>query len=155
MDVVSTLIGAYFPAAFGNLTEMADRVRDRLGDLEYDTIVGTGLSGALVVPTLARELDKHWAIVRKEDGSHSDNMIEGAVGRRWLFVDDFVDSGATVRRVIATMTDELDYYMRTHGFVTACVGIWEYEEKRFTDANGARMAMILNDTYSQWRLENE
>lgn len=154
MDVVSTLSENYFPAAFGDLSEMANWMRDRLGDLEYDTIIGTGLSGALVVPTLARELDKHWAIVRKEDGSHSSNMVEGTVGRRWLFVDDFVDSGATMRRVISTINEGLGYYIR-HGFLTTCTGIWEYEEKRFTDANSVRMGKILADKYSKWNSEED
>lgn len=80
---------------------------NRLEKVNYDTMIGTGLSGALVVPTLARALDKHWAIIRKEgDGSHGSSAgFEGRIGDRWIFVDDFVVSGGTRERVIQAVTD--------------------------------------------------
>jgi adenine/guanine phosphoribosyltransferase-like PRPP-binding protein len=66
----------------------------------YDTLVGTGLSGALVAPLLAREFGKTFLIVRKDsDGSHSGNLCEGELGGSWVFVDDLIDSGSTLRRV--------------------------------------------------------
>lgn len=68
--------------------------------LEYDTLVGTGLSGTLAVAELARKLNKHYLVVRKDnDGTHSSLPVEGFLGKRWLFVDDVVDSGRTFARV--------------------------------------------------------
>lgn len=73
---------------------------------KFDTLIGVGVSGAVIVPTLARLLGVHFAIVRKEnDGSHGWNKVEGMVGSTWLFVDDLVSSGATVRRVQRLMRD--------------------------------------------------
>jgi len=73
----------------------------------YDALVGTGLSGTMVVPLLAHLLKKRFAIVRKEDdrSTHSSHRIEGnlEVGDRWIFVDDFVSSGDTRDRVIGQM----------------------------------------------------
>lgn len=92
----------YLTHAFASPESMAHRFWWVVGSrqVEFDSIVGTGLSGALVVPTLARELGKHWAIVRKSnDGSHSMNRIEGTIGTRWLFVDDLIASGNTEQRV--------------------------------------------------------
>lgn len=67
-------------------------------------MVGTGLSGALVIPDLARRLGKLFAIVRKEtERTHSSRPIEGDIGERWLFVDDLIATGMTYCRVRHTV----------------------------------------------------
>lgn len=109
----------YFTRAFGNMDMLIAAMRTDI-PVEYDTLIGTGLSGTLVVPTMARALDVRWAIVRKEDEqSHASTGIEGEIGTRWLFVDDFIASGNTYRRVRAAVTR-----------VTAAglAGAWLYEK---------------------------
>lgn len=82
--------------------------------IDHDTLVGTGLSGALVVPWLARSVGKSWLLVRKEgDYSHSAHQVEGSIGKRWLFVDDFIDSGETFGRCIDAIAGECS--RRHHG----------------------------------------
>lgn len=84
--------------------QIIEMARFYLKGVPYDTMVGTGLSGALIVPTLARALDKYWLIVRKpDDHSHAGIPAEGTLGERWIFVDDFIQSGKTRRRVIETV----------------------------------------------------
>jgi len=109
---------------------------------DFDTIVGTDLSGTVVVPTLARSLHKKWAIVRKHnDGSHASlgsdpkmTILEGELGERWLFVDDQVDSGATLARV----RDSVDKFVMLHNtdndyhFYTTYVGTYQYNTQIFT-----------------------
>lgn len=91
------LVASYMARGVMEPHEVEARARQALEGLDFDTLVGRGLSGALVVPTLARALGKRWAIVRKEgDGSHSSNRYEGCCGTRWLFVDDLVGSGETL-----------------------------------------------------------
>jgi adenine/guanine phosphoribosyltransferase-like PRPP-binding protein len=69
-----------------------------LKSYEFDSIVGRGLSGALVIPTLAARLGCTFAIVRKpDDRRHSRSEIEGEIGDSWIFVDDLIASGATYR----------------------------------------------------------
>lgn len=71
--------------------------RDTVG---FDALVGTGLSGALVLPALAREFDVGFVLVRTPGHHrHTSCSTEGFFGSRWLFVDDFIDTGATFRRV--------------------------------------------------------
>lgn len=95
---------------------------------DFDTLVGVGVSGAVVVPTLARLLGVDFAIVRKEnDGSHGWNKVEGVVGKKWLFVDDLVSSGATVRRVVWVMAEEFPG--------SEPVGAYLYHSKEFNPAN--------------------
>lgn len=96
---------SYSHAAFGQPETLILNARANLKDIEYDTMIGTGLSGALVIPILARALNKHFAIIRKStETSHSYKNFEGNIGYRWLFVDDFIASGRTLRTVYGTMT---------------------------------------------------
>jgi adenine/guanine phosphoribosyltransferase-like PRPP-binding protein len=78
-----------------------ERAQSKLSasSISFDTLVGTGLSGAVIVPRLAESLGVNWLLVRKRnDGSHSPQPCEGYLGRRWLFVDDLIDSGETLNR---------------------------------------------------------
>lgn len=77
------------------------------GDIEYDTLIGCGMSGALVVPMLAFGLQiPNYAIIRKPGDLHKHGVtkIEGNVGRKgWLFVDDGIETGKTFRHVTQQM----------------------------------------------------
>lgn len=95
---------------------------------DFDTLVGVGVSGAVIVPTLARLLGVHFAIVRKDnDGTHGWHKVEGMVGEKWLFVDDLVSSGGTVRRVIWVMADIFPH--------SQPVGSYLYHSKEFNPAH--------------------
>lgn len=100
MQTSITTRAGYMDEAFEpDLSTLVEKFIDTAGHLKFDTLIGTGLSGTLVVPHIARALGLKWAIVRKDDGAHSSNPFEGELGQRWLFVDDFVSSGATLQRV--------------------------------------------------------
>lgn len=74
--------------------------KQKIEPIKFDTLVGTGLSGALLLPKVAQALKVNYLIVRKEsDGSHSSNLAEGNLGSRWLFFDDLIDGGSTFNRV--------------------------------------------------------
>lgn len=96
--------------------------------LEINTLVGVGLSGGLVVPTLARTLGMDWLVVRKDnDGSHSVEPSYGVLGDRWLFVDDCVASGRTIARALAGV--EKTVYDRD--FDPEWVGVFLYQHDEF------------------------
>lgn len=114
------------------LSAMTDYAREEFAakQLQFDTLVGTGLSGALVVPSLARALTRQgqpevkWLIVRKpEDSTHSSLPVEGDLGRRWVFVDDFIASGKTFRRV----KDTIASLAHARKWETQLVASYEYE----------------------------
>lgn len=77
---------------------------------DFDTLVGTGMSGALVIPALAVRLRRKFVIVRKEndDSHHGGNRLLGELGKRWVFVDDFTSSGATRDRVKARIQEDAE-----------------------------------------------
>jgi hypothetical protein len=100
-----TRITGYIRAAFADPDDLVEKAKKALKDVDYDTMVGTGLSGSLVIPILARACGKYWAIVRKQDNAHTSHTFEGQIGRKWIFVDDLIDSGRTRRRVKEVIQD--------------------------------------------------
>lgn len=90
----------YLDGAFGDPAALVYDAMTRIkgSGVEFDTMVGRGFSGALVVPLLARAMSKHFAIVRKGEKCHSVNLLEGRLGSRWIFVDDLICSGDTFAR---------------------------------------------------------
>ena len=90
----------YLDRAITNLEDLVAKAVKELATANFDTLVGTGLSGTLFIPSLAVAMDKYFVIVRKaNDGSHHNGVMVGDLGRRWIFVDDFISSGDTKRRV--------------------------------------------------------
>lgn len=68
---------------------------------EFDGFVVTGYSMAVLGSILADRLNKDLAIVRKDtDRRHSWLDAEGRHGLRWVFVDDLISSGDTLRDVL-------------------------------------------------------
>jgi orotate phosphoribosyltransferase len=119
---------SYSNSAFKDPETIVQDAKAEMRSIKYDTMIGTGLSGALVVPILARALGKKWAIIRKEnDGSHTNALFEGEIGSRWVFVDDFIASGATKRRVEQAVREISQMY----GEPTTYVGAFEYEKGLF------------------------
>lgn len=76
------------------------QARGILFDKDFDTFVGTGVSGIIGASVLASALNKNLLIVRKPgEASHSFEKVEGRLGLRWVFVDDLIASGETYMRV--------------------------------------------------------
>lgn len=121
-----------------NPVPVAKRMKEQLKDVEYDTIVGTGLSGGLIVPYLAREFHKRALIVRKKGASsHSSSMLEGRLGTRWLFVDDFTESGESHDRVeIIINTYAARHNNERTSFETTHVGDYYYHYDELELHNG-------------------
>ena len=60
-------------------------------------LTGQGLSGALVIPSVALKLGYSFAIVRKDNEScHSGYTVEGDLSfKYYIFIDDFIDTGCS------------------------------------------------------------
>lgn len=113
----------YMRPALTDLDSVIAQASNLLAGIKFDGFVGIGVSGAIVVPVLGRALGKHWAVARKkDDGSHSPRAIEGRLGRRWVFVDDLIDTGTTLERVKEVVLAEAE----DHDVRTAYVGAYLY-----------------------------
>jgi adenine/guanine phosphoribosyltransferase-like PRPP-binding protein len=91
--------------------------------IQFDAIAVRGLSGLLIGPTVAMMMDKNIVVVRKDiDDTHSKFRAEGtANGMRYIIVDDFTESGATVCSMLEILS--------TKG--CTCVGLMLYAEPSF------------------------
>jgi orotate phosphoribosyltransferase len=99
-----------------------------LKQLNFDYLIGTGLSGTCVIPTVALRLNKPFAIVRK-DVSHGSFQIEGLPREEkklsYLILDDFISTGATVDRIFTKMQD---FIVRKSDL---CIGLFSYKDYYF------------------------
>ena len=125
--------GSYFDKALCETNaNLIGEMRMMLHGTKYDTIVGTGLSGTIFAARVAPGLSKKFAIVRKpHHGSHSGIKVEGQVGKRWVFVDDFVSSGATLKRTLEMMQSKHPD--------AVFVGVYQYEYSRWEDKTEAAL----------------
>lgn len=123
----------YMDQAFRDPSQVIEEARTALRGVKYDTLVGTGMSGAVIVPTLARALRKKFLIVRKDvdlKSSHASLQWLGELGKRWLFVDDFVSTGDTYARVRRAVEKASQHYQSagygSEPFETEHVGSYMY-----------------------------
>lgn len=102
----------YMDDALFNLGDVIERAKKDLADVDFDTIVGTGFSGGIVIPALALAMGKKFVLIRKEtdDSHHGRGRLVGDLGSRWIFVDDFVSSGRTRDRVIKKIEEQVEAY---------------------------------------------
>lgn len=114
----------YMDDAVFNLHHVIETAKKALAGVDFDTMVGTGFSGGIVIPALALALGKKFVLIRKDtdDSHHGRGQLLGECGARWIFVDDFVSSGRTRRRVIERLTDEV----AKHSSATEYVGQYMY-----------------------------
>ena len=129
----------YMDRAVFNLAEVIETAKDRLKDVDFDTIVGTGFSGGIVIPSFALALGKNFVLIRKEtdDSHHGRGRLLGEMGDRWIFVDDFMSSGRTRQRVIEKIHQaghECDHFPTLVGQYMYCDDSDDgprFEEERF------------------------
>ena len=114
----------YMDKALFDLPEVIETAQKRLAGVDFDTMVGTGFSGGVVIPALALAMGKKFVLIRKEtdDSHHGRGQLLGQLGARWIFVDDFVSSGVTRRRVIEKVSEAAE----NHSTITEMVGQYMY-----------------------------
>lgn len=102
----------YMDRALFNLAEVIETAKKQLAGIDFDTLVGTGFSGGVVIPSLALAMGKKFVLIRKEadDSHHGKGRLLGQLGNRWIFVDDFVASGETRSRVIEKIGQAKEVY---------------------------------------------
>lgn len=126
----------YFDVAVDEPGTVIERARIDLANVDFDTFVATGLSGASVATLLAHALGKNYLLIRKPDdmSTHDSNRAVGILGKRWLFLDDFVSSGRTRRRVHEQLRDMLQD--RPLCDYDATTRTWAYHEPFATEYVG-------------------
>lgn len=106
--------------------------------LDFEAIAFSGMSGALIAPSVAIALNKPLLLVRKPtDDSHASGdakhgcfkankfgFVEGATdASKYIIIDDFMSSGNTLIRIKSAI-DECSVVSRRP--VPACIGVYLY-----------------------------
>ena len=96
--------------ASGSPAVLRDRIKAALPSFErlrrkvkFDVIAFTGSSGACIAFTLAYETEIPLLYVRKPGEKSHGSRIESNAGKtvkKYLIVDDFIDSGDTIRNIV-------------------------------------------------------
>lgn len=109
------------------IAEVARRLPTFFPDVQ--AIAFTGLSGALLAPSVADRLGLDLIAVRKATvNAHSANRIEAPLEpRRYVILDDFIQSGDTLRVMANVLHDKAPQH--------SCIGIFLWNEP---DDIGAR-----------------
>lgn len=105
MDISTQIVCAGHMYRFltpNNLRDHTSRAVRALAGWDFDTIAFRGFSGAIIGTSVAQQMDKQMILVRKPgDDSHSGHKVEGHKGvKKYIILDDFIDSGATKRAII-------------------------------------------------------
>jgi orotate phosphoribosyltransferase-like protein len=92
--------------------KMMNKGKDRFCKIaskhQFDAIAFTGCSGSAIAYILAMEYQVPLIYIRRENERSHGFRVEGTAGQgiyRYLIVDDFVSTGATVRRIIKEIKD--------------------------------------------------
>jgi adenine/guanine phosphoribosyltransferase-like PRPP-binding protein len=128
----------YYPKQFEfTVKESIATARTMLREVGFDSIAFTGYSGSAIAYILSAELSVPLICIRKAtDKGHyvrSYGLMEGCMSaKKFIFVDDFISSGETIRNVLSMMS--------TYQPQAECVG--------------ALMNAACRDNYSQSYLLN-
>ena len=122
---------SYFNSPFDRekVNEIIRWFRNHVDTSKFDLMVGTGASGSSIVPILAYIFKKRFAIVRKpSDSSHEGRVVAGNIEDkdRWIFIDDFIESGRTLQRVKSSINNEIT--KRPYGVKPRYVGAFLYND---------------------------
>lgn len=129
-----------------------DNVKHKMSYHHFDAIAFSGLSGALIAPILALELNKTLLCVRRKgeaysatgsfDGSHSYRTVEGdRAVRRYIIIDDFTSTGTTVQHIFDSV-----FELNPHA---QCIGVMEWMFAK-TD-----LTPVINRQHEKWDLGYE
>jgi adenine/guanine phosphoribosyltransferase-like PRPP-binding protein len=98
---------------------------------DFDAIAVSGVSGLLIGPSVADRLGKKLIVVRKDadrKNSHAlviveaDKFISDYLNFTYIVIDDLIDSGSTLNRIIDKINYRYPY--------AKCVGVYCYAENR-------------------------
>lgn len=100
------------PIAFEHKCErVASNIRKMRRKIPFDCIAFTGMSGCLIAPAICRQLKVHMLPIRKAGVKHHGNgRIEthyAHVYKRSIILDDFVEEGSTVRKLIKLLREDM------------------------------------------------
>lgn len=111
-------------------TKIATYLPDVMAHTGADSVVVTGKSGISMAFAALMLIDFPILTVRKDGESSHGSQIEGTTNhefRKYLILDDLVDTGETVRRVVNTLTNHSTRWGENQDNKLQCVGVVCYQ----------------------------
>ncbi len=132
LKVASSVKNSYMRDAFeltwGEHIELFEEQIEGHG-IEFDTVVGIGLSGMMLMPIIGSHYGCNMLALRKNGATDNhvyDNDInrigEGSLGKKWILIDDFVAGGGTADKAIRLVNEFADAFSHKTEFM----GIYGY-----------------------------
>ncbi|AXQ64417.1 phosphoribosyl transferase [Gordonia phage Neville] len=103
-------------------TFVSESAKFCLEGVEFDTVVGIGVSGAVALPPAAMATGTRMLVLRKPGVSAHSTAHTGSLGRSWVFVDDFIGGGTTFKGV----REQVDLLAAECGFTSRFAGAFLY-----------------------------
>lgn len=102
-------LGRIYGKEFLNLIPKAvKKLRALQKKFAFDAIAFSGSSGAALAYPLSYLMKVPLIHVRK-GRSHYDGVVEGTISsKRYVIVDDFIETGSTIRRIVRQIKSEMD-----------------------------------------------
>lgn len=124
---LDSIYGGHFPEVVPALAKKLKSLRKKL---PFDALAITGTSGMGMGFIMSYLLKIPVINVRKKSPSHYRSPIEGAINaKRYLILDDFMETGATVDKIRKTIRQELKGKSKA-------VGIFLYDSYRIAKYKG-------------------
>jgi hypoxanthine phosphoribosyltransferase len=129
IDYLDLTKNSYTKSAYAETTaELISNAEMQLfgQSIDFDSMVGIGNSGLLVLPILARHFNVPFFALRKKDSSHHNRANpfgDGFIGKRWILIDDVAVTGKTMiyaKQTIRKLTE-------ANNFVAEYAGTYLYE----------------------------
>lgn len=114
---------------------------------DFDAIACRGTSGLLVGPMLAHKFDKHLIVIRKStENSHSSRLIEcDDTVRKYIIVDDFASSGATIEAIVNDINECKNSWYMPGLFDFIYVGCYFWTHNHNPKFYGNKENIAVND----------
>lgn len=99
-------------------------------------LVFTGISGVLIGMRVVDKTKRPFAIVRKNERSHSTLRVEGHEMREFIIIDDFIEYGHTIDLILRKM--------KRFSGRSQCVGIFLYNARgdKYDDFRGIPVTVL-------------
>lgn len=89
--------------------KVAEKLRAIHSITPFDAIAFTGSSGAALAYPMSFLMKMPLIHVRKGTSHYGFGKIEGTISsKRYVIIDDFIESGNSIRRIVKSITDELE-----------------------------------------------
>lgn len=136
------------PRAAKRIVQKCKRLLEQSG-LEFTSFAFRGLSGALIAPLLAAEMDKTLLAVRKVKSDHGGIPVEGDYNAgNYIIVDDFISSGKTCRAIMEEVDKNLP-----HAKCIAVLQAYYFDHKDMLDWAGYP-DILCTSFPAQWNEDN-